>query len=477
MQIQKTNNIIWLSRINLFYFLAIILLAFFFGKERVIFCDGSMALYDIVNIKGIYFGENRITTAFNYILPFLAKTFQLPLKFIVYSLVLNYVILPVIVFILLRYKRSNIKYELAFLIAFSIFNFQTYYYPIHEYWTGFYLIFILYRVLDDVSFIKDDSLRKKCAFTLILLIFFSHINTIISILFLLMYLLYEKKITFKDGVLYALFIPCIFFVKMIFLVSGYEHNVFADVFNYNGINEVQSIIIFADLFKTLITTNINFLLISIFIFWICINNRKWKVFSVFFIELFLSFIIIFIFFREFNYNVYTEGYFKSTNIIAPIIFVNLLLQYFKNNTILFLVITNFIYSIVVLYNGGTYFEKQYKFVRDCSNRFNTNVYFTTQKDICPIELLVISRQSFIINQIENNKKSCIFVNTGKSIFVNNVFNKIINENKHNPNKYFHFDNEIRFLDADSMGIPIDSFTVIYKGNCDILIRRLTKKKQ
>ncbi len=469
---------IWLKRINTIYFFSILFLATYFGKERAIFCDSSMQLFDMATTHLPAVNVNMSTTFINYVLPYFAILLGLPLKLIVYLMVINYLILPIAVFLFLRYKENSIKYELCFLVAFSIFNAQTFYYPIHDYWTGFYLLFVLYRMMDDGEFSKNIKSKISIVFLLIILIIFTHLSLVISIGFLFLYLFSTKKISFKQISALYFYILLILFFKILFINSGYQNNVI-DItkFDFKDLIYFYNTNTFKGLIPTLLTVNINFTIsIALFILFIFFKKNKLDV-LVFFLILLVSLIVVYFLFADFGYNVYTEGYFKSLTIVAVIIFVNNALSIFKNRYFIILpLVLNYIFSFYVINRAGIVFEKQYNFINRSCKQFNETVYLKSERDICPLEGLSVSRQSIIINQIENNKSECIFSNIRSEKFVDNLNNKWIRENTTNPTKYFTFNSEIKYLDADSMQYPIDSLSVIFQNiKCDNMIKRLSGK--
>jgi len=464
-----------LKRINTIYFLAIIFLGIYFGKERAIFCDSSMQLFDMARTMTPSVNINMATTVVNFVLPYLAIIIGLPLKIVVYLLVLNYLLIPILVFFFLRYKQQSVKYEMSFLIAFSIFNWQTFYYPIHDYWTGFYLLFVLYRVVDDASLSIKLKLKNRLVFVLIILIIFTHLSMLISLGFLLLYLLFEKAISLKTIVKYYSFMMIVLVIKILFINSGYQNSVIdINSFSWQNISQVLTSKTIKEFLPTLFTTNLNFTLLAIFsgiLFFFRKNKLSLLLLNIVFIS---SVFIIHFLFGSFGYSVYSEGYFKSTNIVIGIIFANVLIEVLTKKILINLILSiNFIFSVCVLFQGGLVFEKQYKFINESCKKFNRNVYLTSNKEICPLECLAVSRQSLIINQLENDNNAVIFSNIRNEHFVENLNVRWIEENKTKPVRYFNFSDDITYLDADSMQFPIDSLSILFRDNkCDDLLKRL-----
>ncbi len=462
------KNIRYIKLVNLLYFIIIILIAIFFGKERAIFVDGSNALYDIATKKILYYGENRISTTINYVFPLIATYLGCSLKTIVYSLAANYLVLPIAVFIFLRYKQVSIKYELTFLFTFSFLNFQTYFYPIHDYWTGFYLFFALYRIIDDDSLTLKPKTKQFLIFFFIVAIFFSHINTVLSLGFLFIYLFIDKRLDKTQFFRLCGFIVLIFLSKVFFFKSGYEGGfINSDNFKLSFLLDLKNSLVLKGFGPTLLTFNLNFLLLLVGFYILALIKKKFKLIAVFtFILLAVLFIIAYMF-REFEYNVYTEGHFKSTMMVLSIIFINLFYDLFKEKIVVHIpIILAYTFSTVILIMGGNTFAKHYNFINETVQQFDKNVYLSDEiPEMCPLELVVLPRHSLIINTIENKKKNCLFGIINDEVFVHNIYGVWFKDNKESPPSHFTFSEEIAYLDADSVGIDMRQFNLIHTKNC------------
>lgn len=472
------QNSMLLKRINTLYFIAIVFIGIYFGKERAVFCDSAMQLFGMATSRTPSVNINMSTTVINFVLPYIATLLGLSLKTIVWSLAVNYLLLPVFVFLFLRYKQSSLKYEIAFLVTFSIFNCQTFYYPIHDYWTGFYLLFILYRIMDDSTLGINETTKSRFVYLLVVLIIFTHLSMVISIGFLFLYLFLEKTVTFKNIIQLYSFIVLVLLIKILFINSGYQNNVI-DIHSFQQLSfhNIISAKSIAEFFPSLYSTNLNFTLLFVASVILYIRAKQFLKGLLMFVILVSSVLVIYLLFGRFGYSVYTEGYFKSLNIVTGILITDSLFANLKKTTaISFAVSVVYTASVGILYNGGLVFKKQYDFVKNSCKKFNQTVYLKSNRDICPLEYLAVSRQSLIINQIENNKANCIFTLVRNEYYVSFLNNKWIEENKNKPVEHFIFDKGIKYLDADSMQYPIDSLSVIFGSNtCDDFIKRLSPK--
>lgn len=463
-----------LKTVNTLYFIAIMILAIYFGKERAVFCDSSMQLFDMARTKNISVDVSMLTSAVNYIFPYVAILLGAPIKVVVYLLAFNYLLLPILVFIFLKYKQQGVKYELIFIVSFSIFNWQTFYYPIHEYWTGYFLLFCLYRILDDSQFSLNKNKVLLFVYLLILAIVFTHLTVVISLFILYLFLYVSSNV--NKTILYRLliFTFLILIVKIFIFNNMYQNSVLeSGDFSFSSVINFWKSKTISEFLSTLFVSNLNFFILLLISFlYLYYNNKMYLLCLAVFIV--IPVFVVNLFFKNFGYNVYTEGHFKSLNIVPCIFIGNILLELISKYRLLIgVVVVNCIFSVCVLISGGKIFEKQYDFINRSCRMFNSTAYLTSNKDICPLECLTVSRQSLIINQIENNSNNCIFSNIGNEEFVNNLNSLWINSNLSNPVASFVFNKSIRYYDADSMQFPIDSFSIIFKTHtCDDLLKRL-----
>lgn len=456
--------------INLIYFLFILLIGLYFGKERAIFCDGSNALYDIIADNKLYYANGRFGTIINYILPWIANQFHASLKTIVYLLSINYLILPIITFLFLRYKQKDIKYEIAFLIGFSIINWQTFFYPIHDYWTGFYLFYLLYPVIDKKN-TKTSS--YIIVLVLIIIIVLCHLNTLVALFFGIIFLYLNQNINKKSLVFYMCFITIGFLTKQYFFADGYETD-FLQISQFS--KEHLWLYLSSDFFRTLpqtfISTNINFTILFIATIAVLLFKKKYKLLVFVTGSFILTILLLSFLFRDYPYTVYLEGQLKSTTMFFGIVFSCILFST-VNNTNISLLIGNCIFSVFLLINGGNIFKNHYNYVNETCKKFTTNTYLYTSKDICPLEFIVLPRHSIIINQLENNKNNFLIANNinKKYKFIDIYFEQLKEKNK---SSVFKFDDNIQYINADSMQIDIAQLNLVFKGNCEGHLNRIIK---
>jgi hypothetical protein len=461
--------------VSLLYFLAIMALGIYFGLERALFCDSTMQLYDMANKGFPRVNPSMLATVINFILPYLAIVTGMSVKVIVYALAINYLLLPLAVFIFLRYRQMSLKYELAFLVTFSLFNWQTFYFPIHDYWTGFYFLLVLYRLSDDRSLVMENRRRLIFEHLLIVGMMFTHLSIVISLGFLYLYLFVERVIGFRKIVRVYAFILLVLVLKVFFVSYGYQRTM-SDPSGWldNGITGILQSGTMQEFLGTLLRTNLNFVFLGAISLMLSIYRKQFLPALMLGVVFLTSLVVINLLFADFGYSIYTEGYFKSMNLVAGIILANILYVSLSGSYLYALILSaNFIFSGIVLWLGGSYIRSKFDFVRDTCKKFSTNVYLHSNKEICPLEFIVFSRQSILINQLDNHVSRCVVVDVGDVPYVENLNEKYIRDDQLRPARYFKYTGAMIHLDADSMGIELERYPTLFENRrCDEMIRRL-----
>lgn len=465
------KNTITIKTLNLIYFIIILFFGIIFWKERALFADCSPALYVFIDSHIPYFGLNRYSTFINYILPCFLSLFNLPINIIVFSFALNYLLVPILVFVFLRYKQTTIKYEVLFLISFAFFNTYTFYYSLHDYWIGFYLFFILIRIVDDNVF-EHIKYRVWWILILNLLILNAHTSMLFPLFsfYVFMYFYYNKEN--KNMLFYAILTLALYFVLNMLFSMSYDKEIVSD--NISSISiDLLSRPMIASFLQTILNINFFYLIAILLIIGVLIFNKKFGLLFLFISISVTSFLLFFIFFGDFQYTIYSEGQLKAVSTIIPIMIV-LVLYRFMNKKVIFVFCTCcYIFSTIALYKGSFVVSKQYNNIKAMLQKFDSNVYLNSNKDLCPLECISLSRQSLFINRLEFDKNYCIFSNIGNNNFVNILNKSWIDENKKQTNPLLKFPDEIKYIDADSAGIDLSTMFAIYPNhNCNTMIKRL-----
>jgi hypothetical protein len=472
------KQILSIKLINNVYFIYIIFIGILFCKHRALFADCSPALYVFIDKHIPYFGLNRYSTFINYIFPCFLSLFKIPIKYIIYSFGLNYLLLPILVFLFLNYKKTTEKYNVIFLISFTFFNTYTFYYSLHDYWTGFYLFFILIRLIDDDYFKK---LKYKNLFVLFfnILILNSHSSMLfpLFVFFIFLYFFYNREN--RVYLYYATSIIIIYFALNILFSMSYDKAILTDDMNFLSLlfNLPKSVMYFSFL-KTFRISNSLYIFSILYTLIFLLLKRDWISSFLFLTITLMSFLLFLLYFKDFNYNIYTEGQLKAVSTIIPIMIIFLLYKYFCNRHIFIFSIFIYIFSMYNLYNGSFVVINQYDNIKMMLTKFDSNVYLTSNSDACPLECVSISKQSYFINRLEFDKNYCIFSNINNNFFVNNLNQDWINENASQENQLIKIPNNIYYVNADSLGIKIESMFAIYPNiSCNEMINRLSNQNK
>jgi len=461
-----------ISLINLFYFLGLMIIAVFFGEERVLFRDGSVAIEMMVNDGILPVVDNRYPAAFNHLFTYIASFLNFDLGTLIHISSINYILLPVIVFIALRYKQNgNLKYELVFLTALTIFNTHTYFYPIHDYWFGFYLFFFFYRALDEDQFFKSRTRYYVVNGLLLTIIVFSHLNTVFSVFIILFYLFHNNRI--DKSKFYGLFMVLIanVLIKLLFFSTSYESFVLSPEMGHFTFPEFFQTRTVGELGSTLINKNLNFLLLIVLIALYSIKSKNITGISFVIFEFVISILVINTLFPHHGYAIYTEGYFKSLNIIVAVVFVNMMLTYRLNPLVfIFILLLNFSFSIRNLLNSGSMFATRYEAIKEISGNLQSNTLFNSEQDVCPYLFIPFFTESKIINLIENDKEYYFSAIVRDDDFTQYYFNSL--RSRYSSERYtLRYDSDYIIVNSNDSDIDFDSFSLDNAGyNCVDFVR-------
>ncbi|MCB0508328.1 MAG: hypothetical protein KDD21_08525 [Bacteroidetes bacterium] len=456
--------------VNLLYFCAILVIGIVYCKERALFADCSPALYEFIDKHIPYFGLNRISPFINYIFPCLLSLFDVPISVIIYSFGLNYLLLPILVYVFLRYKQTSIKYEVLFLVSFAFFNTYTFFYSLHDYWTGFYLFFVLIRLIDDVYF---KTLKRKIIYILLLniLILNAHSSLLFPLFsfYLFYYIFGENKD--KQILKYAGSVLVLYALLNVLLPMHYDKVILAsDIFD----KQIFHSIMFVSFIKSWQGINLFYCIAIIFTVAILLYKKKFTLTGFFIFIVVASFALFLLYFQQFEYTIYSEGQLKAVATLVPIIIVFCLFRFLNKKYVLMFAVVCYSFSVFNLLKGANLVRTQYNAIKHTLTLFDSNVYLTSSKENCPLECISIAQQSYFINQLEFNRNFCIFSNINDNKFVQTLNQHWIEQNKTQTNKLLKFPDEIKYLNADSLGVDITKMFAIYPNNsCDMMIDRLS----
>lgn len=186
-----------------------------FARERILFCDASFILTEILNADSLRIQEHRYGSFITQLFPLLAGKAHVPLKDIIllYSISFNLFYLMAAAIILFRFK--NIKLAVLMAFYYTLFVSDTYFWTNNELHQAVAWMFLL------IGFIMDYKVRQypfwlhiPIFIILSFLSFFTHPLILLVLPFLWLFILLDHTLNpynFKKGLLLSglLLIICV----------------------------------------------------------------------------------------------------------------------------------------------------------------------------------------------------------------------------------------------------------------------------
>jgi hypothetical protein len=166
-----------------------------FARERILFCDASFILTEILNADSLRIQEHRYGSFVTQLFPLLAGKAHLPLKDIIllYSISFNLFYLAVAAILLFRFR--NIKLAILMAFYYTLFVTDTYFWTNNELHQAIAWMFLL------AGFVMDYKKRSYSFFIhlpifvlLSFLSFFTHPLILLVLPFLWLFILLDKSI-------------------------------------------------------------------------------------------------------------------------------------------------------------------------------------------------------------------------------------------------------------------------------------------
>lgn len=145
-------------------FTALIALAVYFAKERIIYTDTAVYMDVMIQERSLFIATNRFISIFAQLLPVLGIYLGLPLSTLILLYSLNAMLLPAIgTFICFHVFKSK-ETALGLLLFYLIMNFWLFYYPVSEFQMGLCFLFVYHAFL--LHYFKKEN-RKPWIFIII----------------------------------------------------------------------------------------------------------------------------------------------------------------------------------------------------------------------------------------------------------------------------------------------------------------------
>lgn len=194
--------------------------AFVYYKERVLFLDASYVMFRIITEGQLAIQENRFGSFITQIVPLIGRELHLPVKaiMIVYSASFNIFYLGVISLLVFRFRQ----YTLAVLMSlyYVLYVTDTYFWSNNEVHQGIAWMFLM---IGTSTYAVQQKWNTAIRYLLFIILGFlaisSHMLVVMPIVFLWCYILSDKNVCVfskKDGVVYSLILVLLVGLKYYF---------------------------------------------------------------------------------------------------------------------------------------------------------------------------------------------------------------------------------------------------------------------
>ena len=390
----KTFNTLFLFIVTLF--------ALYFGKERSVFFDGADWLYEIIKNNNNYTPHYRFSVGINGILPWICSFFTKDVNLILDAFILNYALTPIFIFLVLRYYFKDEKFVTLFVLGQCLFHTRVFFHPNHDALTGYYYLLIFTAFIISKNPNTEKRYYIKASF-LCFLVVLTHLTQYIFLYIIVFYVYYYEnnhinvKRILKIATLLLIF-------KILFLSSGYEVALYKKAPNILvSLKQTFNSCLTRSFYKSLLTFNLSFFIVFIFISAILILNRKYTLFLfILFPFLFILYFMSF-YFGKWPHTFAQEGYFKSAIIIPILVLINN--SNYKKYIYLFyviLIISSITFFYTIFHHGNNY-KKYYQNINYVASHLRSNTIYFSSNIFDNEENYILHRHSTLINMIENNR--------------------------------------------------------------------------
>lgn len=202
-------------------FSILLLFAYLFAIERVLFQDASVMIFKIINEKKTYVTNYRFISAFIELPSLIAIKYNLSVKIIVYIYSFAFFIPEIITASILVFVLKDYKNLLVLILLLVVLNNFDFYYTYAEFHKGINLCVLFLSIIQNRSWIQKQTLILSLL-GLYIIILFCHPLTVVCILFIFVYLYVNKDISFRQTLLSGILVIVSAILKLKFIVTDYE---------------------------------------------------------------------------------------------------------------------------------------------------------------------------------------------------------------------------------------------------------------
>ena len=299
-------------------FSVLLLFAYLFAVERVLFEDASIAIFKLLNYKRFYITNYRFISALIEIPALIGVKYNASVKTIIYLFSYGYFLPELFIILILIFVLKDYMSLLILLLLLVVLNNFGFYYTYAEYHKGINLSVLFFSMLNNEDrFRENPKVYYVCLVALYIVILFCHPLMCIIFFFLSFYLYAEKKIDLQKLKKSAVFILITTALKTLLFRSDYDTQKMKLSITFIKDNKMLE-----GFTQQLFHHNFVFAVFFIFAIFILIRQNKRKLLLLFSLFSFGYFIMICMLFGRAKFDYYGEYLFKPLVFFIAVIIVH-----------------------------------------------------------------------------------------------------------------------------------------------------------
>ncbi|WP_235295407.1 hypothetical protein [Portibacter lacus] len=204
-----------------FFLFFLLILSIYFFKERIIFLDNAFQTFLLIHEKSITIMVDRWPSISIRVLPLLAVKSGASLPIIMVLFSASYALFHLLVYGLTRYLASDVRYALVIPVTIALLTGHSFFWCASEILQAISLCVLILAIT--MNFYRKERWSLSVFTTMIgsIILSFYHPQSLICLIFGLLYLLSEVKWTTRD-VIFPLICVVIFFLKSMLFPNWYD---------------------------------------------------------------------------------------------------------------------------------------------------------------------------------------------------------------------------------------------------------------
>lgn len=382
------------------FFGIIFLLACLFYLERILYADTSFYFFKLVNFSKINIEANRFSVIFTQILPLLTIKLNLPLNYVVFSYSISFVLIYYIVYLICVYKLKKPEAGILILLALVLGIRHSFYHTATETHQAVVYVSLFYAWLNYPWNVSTRILRIAGYYIinilLIALCYFSHPVTLFPILFIIgYYIVYNRD--WKNYLLYMFIILIIFAYSLKFLFTNeqsYEGQIFTSLRNsFDIISNFYNLYSLNFFLKRITNIYLFSVIITILVTVFYIRKGAYLRLIYYLFSLFAFFIINVITYYRGDSDMAMERSYMPLSIFICIPFVKEILIENRRYDILKVAFVNIIllFSLIGIYRTGLIYKERLAYLDillEYSNQFPEKKFIIEKKNVSMEKIIV-----------------------------------------------------------------------------------------